>query len=99
MVTHRGHPKTILFLLLPTRFVYDYPWWKLKTLGPRKGEDIVRSLTGRHYKRAMRVYVYIYIYITLDTNNVYKNINLGRQTFNYIIIYNYKSLILEYSRI
>lgn len=57
MVTHRGHPKTILFLLLPTRFVYDYPWWKLKTLGPRKGEDIVRSLTGRHYKRAMRVYV------------------------------------------
>ena len=41
----------------------------------------------------------MYIYITLDTNNVYKNINLGRQTFNYIIIYNYKSLILEYSRI
>lgn len=30
--------------------------------------------------------MYIYIYITLDTNNVYKNINLGRQTFNYIIV-------------
>lgn len=25
----------------------------------------------------------IFIYITLGTNNVYKNINLGRQTFNY----------------
>lgn len=38
------------------------------------------------------IHSYVYIYITLGTNNVYKNINLGRQTLNY------KSLTLGYSR-
>lgn len=35
------------------------------------------------------IYYVVYLYITLGTNNAYKNINLGRQTFNY------KSVSLE----
>ena len=42
------------------------------------------------YISTLYIYVYVvYLYITLGTNNAYKNINLGRQTFNY------KSVSLE----
>lgn len=45
------------------------------------------------YRYISTIYIYyiyvVYLYITLGTNNAYKNINLGRQTFNY------KSVSLE----
>lgn len=41
------------------------------------------------YISLLYIYYVVYLYITLGTNNAYKNINLGRQTFNY------KSVSLE----